>query len=360
MDLFRHFSTAGRVVDIRIIRDKGSVRSRGVAYVEMGDIADVPRAIGLSGTELMGTRIGVKVSESEKNIAWGLEQEMKREGIVPAANRRPDPGAAAGLDTGPKSVRLRVTNLHPKLEEEDLRRVFGPFGVIESIDLRRVGPRDPSMAEIVYTDEMHGRAAAGMNGQSVAEMPISVHVWQVFPRRAAALPPAPGPPGAPDLDLKDHATVGRGAQAQLLMQRAAEAGIALPEAPPGAAAPGAGLAPPPHPMAHARGLLGPASPVATDSLLIKNMFDPAEENASGEGWDVEIAEDVKAECEEKYGPVLHIFVDPQSEGFVYLRFKTITGAQAAADGLQDRSFGGRRLFVEFAFSQTYKSVFKLQ
>ena len=63
MDLFRHFSSAGRVADIRIIRDKGSVRSRGVAYIEMGDMADVPSAIALSGTELMGSRIGVKVSE---------------------------------------------------------------------------------------------------------------------------------------------------------------------------------------------------------------------------------------------------------------------------------------------------------
>ena len=46
------------------------------------------------------------------------------------------------------------------------------------------------------------------------------------------------------------------------------------------------------------------------------MFDPAEETEPG--WDLEIAEDTKAECS-KYGPVLHAYVDSSSKGFVYLK-----------------------------------------
>ena len=34
-------------------------------------------------------------------------------------------------------------------------------------------------------------------------------------------------------------------------------------------------------------------------------------------WDAEIADDVRDECS-KYGPVQHIYVDPSSQGFVYL------------------------------------------
>lgn len=47
-------------------RDKGSVKSKGVAYVEMGSLDAVPAAVGLNGSELMGQPINVKMAEAEK------------------------------------------------------------------------------------------------------------------------------------------------------------------------------------------------------------------------------------------------------------------------------------------------------
>ena len=55
----------------------------------------------------------------------------------------------------------------------------------------------------------------------------------------------------------------------------------------------------------------------------------------------------------------HVFVDKQSSGFVYIKFATIGGAQAAHDGLQDRVFGGRRLFAEYSFAATYAKHFNV-
>ena len=40
------------------------------------------------------------------------------------------------------------------------------------------------------------------------------------------------------------------------------------------------------------------------------MFDPAEETERD--WDLELREDVKAECEEKYGKVIEIHVVKES------------------------------------------------
>lgn len=55
----------------------------------------------------------------------------------------------------------------------------------------------------------------------------------------------------------------------------------------------------------------PNIPTATSrSVLLKNMFNPEEETE--QGWDLELRDDVKVECEEKYGPVLAIAIEKES------------------------------------------------
>lgn len=48
----------------------------------------------------------------------------------------------------------------------------------------------------------------------------------------------------------------------------------------------------------------------TRNVLLKNAFNPAEETERD--WDLELADDVKTECEEKYGKVLDIYVKKES------------------------------------------------
>jgi RNA-binding protein 39 len=55
----------------------------------------------------------------------------------------------------------------------------------------------------------------------------------------------------------------------------------------------------------------PNIPAATSkSILLKNMFDPAEETERD--WDVELRDDVKGEVESKYGKVSEIFVEKET------------------------------------------------
>ncbi|CAH7688263.1 linker between RRM2 and RRM3 domains in RBM39 protein-domain-containing protein, partial [Phakopsora pachyrhizi] len=55
----------------------------------------------------------------------------------------------------------------------------------------------------------------------------------------------------------------------------------------------------------------PNIPTATSrSVLLKNMFNPEDETEPG--WDSELRDDVKSECEEKYGPVLSIAIEKDS------------------------------------------------
>lgn len=49
--------------DVRIIADRNSRRSKGIAYVEFVDIQSVALAIGLTGQRLLGVPIIVQASQ---------------------------------------------------------------------------------------------------------------------------------------------------------------------------------------------------------------------------------------------------------------------------------------------------------
>ncbi|XP_064426893.1 probable RNA-binding protein 23 isoform X4 [Mirounga angustirostris] len=62
-DLEDFFSAVGKVRDVRIISDRNSRRSKGIAYVEFCEIQCVPLAIGLTGQRLLGVPIIVQASQ---------------------------------------------------------------------------------------------------------------------------------------------------------------------------------------------------------------------------------------------------------------------------------------------------------
>lgn len=116
-------------------------------------------------------------------------------------------------------------------------------------------------------------------------------------------------------------------------------------------------APAVHPLTYVQGVLGPSSPVPTPCLLLKGMFDSKEQQ--GDEWDYEVYEDVKGECS-RCGPVVHVFVDKQSAGFVYVRMGTTEGAMQAHQLLNGRIYGGRQILVEYQFLPIYNQHFRLQ
>ena len=384
-ELFQFFSQAGRVADIKLIRDRGAVRSKGVAYIEMGDLAGVAAAVGLTGQLIRNLPVVVKASEAEKNVIWELEKQQKAGKDVPvldlllsAQQGGIGAGGTIGTDNNnkqdggtdqnraPQSVKIALTNVHTKLGEAEIRAVFENFGAIEEVVMRKdESGRFSGHVFITFTDSAAGQAATSMHGTTLGGQPIVAKVYEFLPRKGAVveaheqetLPPPPQAP-QPDLDrvATDTLTIDRARQHELLVSRAAASGIVLPsndyqergETPnPNSAT---------HPMQYLPGRLGPSSPIPTPCILIKNMFNPAEE--TGEEWDLDIAEDVRAECAQQYGPVAHLWVDKDSAGFVYVRFVDVGAAEKAHAGLQGRVFGGKKLYVEYSFLATYMSHFQ--
>lgn len=370
-DLFEFFSKAGVVLDVRIIYDRNTPRSKGMAYVEMKERGDVAAALGLTGQTLRGQAVMVKASEAEKNIAWEAEKAAKAAGMAGMA--MPQQTGLEALLGGAGPAKLRVTGLHKHLTEADVRAVFEPFGPLVACTMDGGASGE---ADVVYASAQHAvQAAQQLNGMDLAGSALRVVLAAGAP--AMPMPGMPGfpqgmmPPGmgmmpppvtASGGDLDDDADGGlrldsRSRAALMARLSGNEAAAALAAINPLTGlpiAPGAAAAVPEALQPTTQGRLGPASPIPTDCILLKNMFDPATETEPD--WWIDIGQDVKEECS-KYGPVRHVFVDKDSAGFVYLRFTTVAAAAAARQALHTRWFASRMIAAEFQFQAVYRQHF---
>ncbi|XP_017323902.1 RNA-binding protein 39b isoform X1 [Ictalurus punctatus] len=339
-DLEEFFSAVGKVRDVRMISDRNSRRSKGIAYIEFVEATSVPLAIGLTGQRLLGVPIIVQASQAEKNRAAAA-------------------AAALNLQKGNAGpMRLYVGSLHFNITEEMLRGIFEPFGRIESIQLimdSETG-RSKGYGFISFADaECAKRALEQLNGFELAGRPMKVgHVTERSDGSSAS--------SFLDNDELERTGIDLGTTGRLqLMARLAEGtGLQIPPAAkhalqmsgsiPFGNLPGVISAPS---MNQAMNL--PTQPLATHCLQLSNMFSPQGENEPG--WDIEIQDDVIEECN-KHGGVVHIYVDKNStQGNVYVKCPSIPAAMAAVSALHGRWFAGKMITAAYVPLPTYHNLF---
>ncbi|KAL4069645.1 hypothetical protein V8B97DRAFT_2024412 [Scleroderma yunnanense] len=277
----------GTVVDARIVTDRISRRSKGIGYVEFRSVDLVEKAISLTGTIVMGLPIMVQLTEAERN--------------------RLHPGDG-----------LYVGSLHFNLTESDIRQVFEPFGELEFVDLHRdpMTGRSKGYAFIQYKrGEDAKMALEQMEGFELAGRTVSPLIDILVPLTEIML-----------------ASCGNlnAASRQALMQKLARI-----------------EAPPKLPPVYVLPTNKPSIPqtMQSRSVLLKNMFHPEEE--TDRDWDKELGDDVKGECEEKYGRVDAIKVEKDSQGEIYVKFASVESAKKAIQGLNGRWFGGRQISATY-------------
>jgi RNA-binding protein 39 len=112
---------------------------------------------------------------------------------------------------------------------------------------------------------------------------------------------------------------------------------------------------------------------ASRCVVLHNMFDPDEyaslnmtckeiyadstHREEGDSWVKELEDDVRGEAEKMYGHVVHISVDPNSKGDIYLKFEKVQGGENAIKGLNGRYFGGRMIDASPVVDAVYSSLF---
>ncbi|KAF6821667.1 RNA splicing factor (pad-1) [Colletotrichum sojae] len=399
-DLKAFFEKVGPVNEAQIVKDRISQRSKGVGYVEFKNEESVTQALQLTGQKLLGIPIIVQLTEAEKN-------------------RQVRNSETAGAH--PNSIpfhRLYVGNIHFNVTEQDLQAVFEPFGELEFVQLQKDDngrSRGYGFVQYVlnstliqslanpdrYREASQAREALEkMNGFDLAGRPIRVglgndkftpestaNMLQRFPGQNQAYQGSAfsgaggrGPQtsafdraggrdseksgGASALDDTDVAGVNfNNYSRDALMRKLAR----TDEASNGA---------------DERQVLKPkteAKPLpvnvnmASRCVVLHNMFDPEEYvppfppwpkipmlttlREEGDDWVKELEDDVRQEAEGKYGRVVHIAVDPNSKGDIYLKFDKVQGGENAIRGLNGRYFGGRMIDASPVVDAVYSSLF---
>ncbi|XP_072259736.1 RNA-binding protein 39 isoform X1 [Pyxicephalus adspersus] len=359
-DLEEFFSTVGKVRDVRMISDRNSRRSKGIAYVEFVDVSSVPLAIGLTGQRVLGVPIIVQASQAEKNRAAAMANNLQK-------------GTA-----GP--MRLYVGSLHFNITEDMLRGIFEPFGRIESIQLMMDSEtgRSKGYGFITFSDsECAKKALEQLNGFELAGRPMKVgHVTertdasnassfldsdelertgidlgttgrlQLMARLAEGTGLQIPPAAQQALQMSGSLAFGAVADLQTRITQQSEA-LAAAAAAASAAAISLSTSNVPIPAS--------TQPLATQCFQLSNMFNPQTEDEPG--WDQEIKDDVIEECN-KHGGVVHIYVDKNSpQGNVYVKCPTIASAIAAVNALHGRWFAGKMITAAYVPLPTYHSLF---
>ncbi|KAL9122441.1 MAG: hypothetical protein Q9187_001003 [Circinaria calcarea] len=376
-ELIAFFEKVGPVKEAQIVKDRVSGRSKGVGYVEFKQEESVPLAIQLTGQKLLGIPIIAQLTEAEKN-----RQARNPEATSSNPNQIP-------------FHRLYVGNIHFSITESDLQNVFEPFGELEFVQLQKEEQgRSRGYGFVQFRDPTQAREALEkMNGFDLAGRPIRVGLGndkftpestanllqrfqgQEYQRnyqgsafsgqggrgaqaggsggafdRAGGRDNEKGAGGASALDDTDVAGVNfNNYSRDALMRKLARTDEPTSDA---------NAADEKRKMMKAKTEVKPlpvSVNMASRCVLLRNMFNPAEEE--GEAWIKELEDDVRAECEEKYGHVVHISLDANTPGDIYLKFDKVQGGENAIKGLNGRFFGGRQISAQPVVDAVYRSLF---
>ncbi|KAK9449413.1 uncharacterized protein V1518DRAFT_373171 [Limtongia smithiae] len=358
-ELMKFFEQAGPVRDAQIVKDRVSGRSKGVGYVEFRDIESVQKAINMTGQKLLDIPVIVQVTEAEKNRLARAESSASAQQAL--EEQRQQIGGH-----GPYH-RLYVGNIHFAVTESDLKQIFQSYGDVDFVVLQKdESSRSKGYGFVQFADRESAQSALELNGFKLGGRPIRVgHGNEKINSEAAEtllqrLNGSPGgelasggmthsnstsvldtrlhsasrardekkPTGAlvSALDDADVAgvsfnSVSRESLMKKLMRE--EDSLPMPE------------------MALKTPVKAGSATQPSRCIVLRDMFDPSEEE--GDDWVNELQDDVKAECEDKYGKVVHIAVDPNSQGEIFVKFQDIAGGERAIQGLNGRFFGGRQI-----------------
>lgn len=371
-DVFELFSTAGKVVDVRLIMDERTQKCMGVGYVEMGDMAGLQAGLQLSGRAILGTSILVSCSFAEKN-------RMAQMGASAADIKAAGYAGAANMNQADGGVKLYVGGLDYHLAEANLREIFGAFGELERVELHRDEQGvSKGYAFLHFRKGEDGRRCIEtMDGFELAGRPIRVSLSAV--EQAAAVSAGAfigGIPGAAPLVLNAGAQAGTGSTKQLDAQNVASldslddglAGGKLNAAQRSAImarlAQNAGMDVPDETRKAASqtsvGSLTQDAAASSRCIILKNMFDRLSDEAqSNPNFFLELADDVRGECG-KMGTVLHCAADKWSNGFVYVKMLAHTEAIRVSEVMNGRYFAKNKIIVSFIEELAYDKKMKLR
>lgn len=380
-DLEKFFAVAGEVVEAQVVRDRVNGRSKGVGYVEFRHEDSVPKALELTGQKLKTVPIIVQLTEAEKN-------RVSKAAAAAEGNRNNGNNGQAPFH------RLYVGNIHFSVTEDDLHQVFGPYGELEEVQLQKDEtaqgpPKSRGYGFIQFRDPSSAKAALEqMNGFELANRNIRVGLGndKFTPESTAQLlrnfgHNAQNYQGSSFSGAggRGHSTGGHSGNFERSHARE-ERGVNSASALDDSDALGVSY----HAvdrhnimMKLRRDVVDQPDPARTSTatparqtvltepkpgrcMKLQNMFSSYEEENKPDAdpnWPETIKDEVKHEVVDKYGPIVHISVDANSDGDIYVKFEDTNGSLKAYRGLNGRRFNGQVVTASYLVDHIYHSMF---
>ncbi|TIA88671.1 hypothetical protein E3P99_02469 [Wallemia hederae] len=317
------------IVDARVVSDKNSRRSKGIGYVEVRTASMIDQALALSGELLNGIPMIVTQSEADKNrlvrsapSATATDDSSRRSRPKPRDSTT-DSSLTPAND--PSLYKVFVGSLSFALREEDVRGVFSPFGDIEEVQLGKDEEgRSKGYAYVKYRRMEDSRMACEqMNRFELAGRSLKVQLVNHYGT----------PVRMPEQSIENEGLNLNSTSRHELMKtlmRSHDPNAQFED----------------EIKAKQNAIVKEREKerdmMKTCCVLLRYMFKASEETDAG--WEKELGEDVKDECESKYGRVKRLGVDKESEeGEIVVEFASTESAIKAIDGLNGRWFGGRQV-----------------
>eukprot|EP00742_Colponemidia_sp_Colp-10_P003262 GILJ01003472.1.p1 GENE.GILJ01003472.1~~GILJ01003472.1.p1 ORF type:complete len:486 (-),score=71.99 GILJ01003472.1:36-1442(-) len=332
-EIYEFFSkAAGKVRDVRIIKDQRSGKSKGVAYVEFYEPTTVYKAISLSGSVLMDQQILVQVSQAEKNRVAAAQKAQKAMGQESEGSMRVYVGG--------------FTDHLANISEDEVKSIFEPFGEVELVDLHRdpmTGKRKGYGFVQFRRAQDARRAIQSMQGFTLAGKQLKIgaatdHKMSTGPDTSVGIGDLDDEGGGMQLNASSRALL-----MQKLQRDSNMGGIPTVMNPY---------------MAYAQSQAAPAVTTGPTSCLhLRNMFNLATVNLQEEpDFFRDIREDVQEECT-KYGDVAQCWVDTSasSQGSVWVKFEDTASSVRAQQALNGRYFAGAQIGAEFVSDAVFKA-----
>jgi len=339
-DIRRYFRRkVGCIVrEVILLRDKRMRSHKGGAYIEMGRIEDVNKAVAVSGTapDFQRFPLLVKLSEAEKNYVAPATAALVTASTMGASSPS---SSSDGRKNETKQV--YVGNLDIGVSEEHLFAIFSQFGHLVKVSMQMnpgtqshkgfafLAFRDPKVANLaIHTmanKELAGRPMrTGWANQEPCTFAVEVMTSDEFPedskgrkkRAFAVLEQLTGPfkTGEPDKVSDGIESQTAGNTQPLTVD------LTVVDSP---------------------GLKGEPKP----NILVHNMFD--KDSETEEGWADDLKDEFIQECS-KFGRILAVTImSNESGGKVIASFDSIDSAKLCAHNLSGRWFDKRQLQVEF-------------
>mmetsp|Transcript_18101 Transcript_18101/g.20870 ORF Transcript_18101/g.20870 Transcript_18101/m.20870 type:complete len:630 (-) Transcript_18101:629-2518(-) len=368
-DVIKYFrkNLGCKVNEVIVLRDKRTGRHKGCAYVELGRLEDVPKAVEVSGQppDFQRFPILIKASEAEKNYVLTNAQSTLTAKQMGARDHTPLLTSNGKLI---ESQKVYLGNLDPHVTQEILYSIFSAFGHLIKVSIQM----DPTTAVsrgfafLSYRDPKHANLAIHtMSGQMLVGRPVKTG-W------ANQTSAVPGVEIVKADEFPDDATT-RIQNAHLALSQVSTSGLN-----------GNGTSSKTNPMAlnPSRSNIGgiessglAASTVTTNvvksgagtlkardtpkqaeimignvnkptkNVLVHNMFDKDQE--TDDGWEEDIRQDFVEECS-KWGNIVKVRVmHKEPGGKIYACFEKASQAQTCASNLAGRWFDKRQLRVEY-------------